>query len=155
VIAEPEDLDEGALYAKERRLLEEAKFSLSRGRKAHVFAVYTRTRDVTRRLERILQDEGIRVAVLTSDVKPELREAWYERQSRQGVQVVIGHPKLCCLGLDLLEYPDLFFWESGYSLYTLRQASRRSWRIGQRDEVTVKYFAYANTAQETCLERVT
>jgi len=93
----------------------------------------------------------MRVAVLTSDVKPELREAWYERQSRQGVQVVIGHPKLCCLGLDLLEYPDLFFWETGYSLYTLRQASRRSWRIGQRDEVTVKYFAYANTAQETWL----
>ncbi len=50
-----------------------------------------------------------------------------------------------------MEYPDLFFWETGYSLYTLRQASRRSWRIGQRDEVTVKYFAYANTAQETCL----
>ena len=146
VIAEPEDLDESVLYAKERRLLEEAKFSLSRGRKAHVFAVYTRTRDVTRRLESILQREGIRVAVLTSDVKPELREAWYERQSRQGVQVVIGHPKLCCLGLDLLEYPDLFFWETGYSLYTLRQASRRSWRIGQREEVTVKYFAYANTA---------
>jgi len=151
LIAEPEDLDEGVLYAKERRLLEEAKSSLSRGRKAHVFAVYTRTRDVTRRLERILQREGIRVAVLTSDVKPELREAWYERQSRQGVQVVIGHPKLCCLGLDLLEYADLFFWETGYSLYTLRQASRRSWRIGQREEVTVKYFAYANTAQETCL----
>ena len=151
VIAEPADLDEGVLYAKERRLLEEVKSSLSRGRKAHVFAVYTRTRDVTRRLERILQREGIRVAVLTSDVKPELREAWYERQSRQGVQVVISHPKLVSLGLDLLEYNDLIFWETGYSLYTLRQASRRSWRIGQREEVTVKYFAYANTAQETCL----
>src|SRR5262249_20978080 len=104
VIAEPEDLDESVLYAKERRLLEEVKFSLSRGRKVHVLAVYTRTRDVTRRLERILQHEGIRVAVLRSDVKPELREAWYERQSRQGVQVVIGHPKLCCLGLDYVEY---------------------------------------------------
>jgi len=67
------------------------------------------------------------------------------------VQVVIGHPKLISLGLDLLEYADLFFWETGYSLYTLRQASRRSWRIGQTQEVTVKYFAYANTAQETCL----
>src|SRR5436309_14780637 len=60
VIAEPEDLDEGLLYAKERRLLEEIKSSLGRGRKVHVFAVYTRTRDVTRRLERILQREGIR-----------------------------------------------------------------------------------------------
>ena len=104
VITEPEDLGERVLYAKERRLLEEAKFGLSRGRKVHVFAVYTRTRDVTRRLERILQQEVIRVAVLTSDVKPELREGWYERQWRQGVQVVIGHPKLCCLGLDYVEY---------------------------------------------------
>jgi SNF2 family DNA or RNA helicase len=151
VIAEPEDLDEGVLYAKERRLVEEIKTSLSRSRKVHVFAVYTRTRDVTRRLERILQREGIRATVLTSDVKPELREGWYDRQSRQGVQVIIGHPKLVSLGLDLLEYPDLFFWETGYSLYTLRQASRRSWRIGQTQEVTVKYFAYAQTAQETCL----
>ena len=151
VIAEPEDLDEGVLYAKERQLVDEIKLSLSRGRKVHVFAVYTRTRDVTRRLERILQREGIRVAVLTSDVKPELRESWYERQSRQGVQVAIGHPKLVSLGLDLLEYADLYFWETGYSLYTLRQASRRSWRIGQTEAVTVKYFAYANTAQETCL----
>jgi Helicase conserved C-terminal domain len=151
VIAEPEDMDEKTLYAKERRLIDEVKASLSRGRKAHVFAVYTRTRDVTRRLEQILQHEGVRVAILTSDVKPELREAWYERQSRQGVQVVIGHPKLVSLGLDLLDYPDLFFWETGYSLYTLRQASRRSWRIGQTEDVTVKYFAYADTAQETCL----
>lgn len=151
VIAEPEDLDQNMLYAKERKLLEDIHASLSRGRKVHVFAVYTRTRDVTRRLERILQREGVRVAVLTADVKPEVREAWYERQSRQGVQAVISHPKLVSLGLDLLEYKDLIFWETGYSLYTLRQASRRSWRIGQTDEVTVKYFAYARTAQETFL----
>lgn len=151
VIAEPQDLDQNVLYAKERKLLEEVHSGLSRGRKVHVFAVYTRTRDVTRRLERILQREGIHVAVLTSDVKPEVREAWYERQSCQGVQVVISHPKLVSLGLDLLEFKDLIFWETGYSLYTLRQASRRSWRIGQTDEVTVKYFAYARTAQETCL----
>jgi SNF2 family DNA or RNA helicase len=151
VIAEPEDLDQNMLYAKERKLLEDIHASLRRGRKVHVFAVFTRKRDVTRRLERILQREGIRVAVLTADAKPEVREAWYERQSRQGTQVVISHPKLVSLGLDLLEYKDLIFWETGYSLYTLRQASRRSWRIGQTDEVTVKYFAYAGTAQETCL----
>ncbi len=151
VIAEPEDLPESTLYSKERKLLEEIRSSLNRGRKVHVFAVYTRTRDVTRRLERILLREGVRVSVLTSDVKPEVREAWYERQSRQGVEVVIAHPKLVSLGLDLLEYKDLIFWETGYSLYTLRQASRRSWRIGQTDEVTVKYFAYSQTAQEMCL----
>jgi hypothetical protein len=35
-------------------------------------------------------------------------------------------------GLDLLAFPTLYFYETGYSLHTLRQASRRSWRIGQR-----------------------
>jgi hypothetical protein len=33
----------------------------------------------------------------------------------------------------------------------LRQASRRSWRIGQWANVNVKFFYYAGTMQETCL----
>jgi hypothetical protein len=46
---------------------------------------------------------------------------------------------------------DIFFYETGYSIYTLRQASRRSWRIGQRNNVNVKFFFYNGTMQETCL----
>jgi hypothetical protein len=33
----------------------------------------------------------------------------------------------------------------------LRQASRRSWRIGQWSNVNVKFFYYAGTMQEACL----
>ena len=106
---------------------------------------------MTRRLESILAKEGIRVAVLTTQVAPEEREAWYERQLRSGGQVVIGHPRLVQTGLDLWAMPDIFFYETGYSIYTLRQASRRSWRIGQRNNVNVKFFYYAGTMQETCL----
>jgi hypothetical protein len=54
-------------------------------------------------------------------------------------------------GLDLLAFPTLYFYETGYSLHTLRQASRRSWRIGQRYPVRVKFVTYAETMQETCL----
>jgi hypothetical protein len=95
--------------------------------------------------------EGIRVAVLTTQVAPEEREAWYERQLRAGIQVVIAHPRLVQTGLDLWSFPDIFFYETGYSIYTLRQASRRSWRIGQRNNVNVKFFYYAGTMQEACL----
>jgi hypothetical protein len=116
-----------------------------------VYAVYTQKRDVTRRLESILAKEGIRVAVLTTQVAPEEREAWYERQLQAGVQVVICHPRLVQTGLDLWAFPDIFFYETGYSIYTLRQASRRSWRIGQRNNVNVKFFYYAGTMQETCV----
>jgi hypothetical protein len=65
--------------------------------------------------------------------------------------VVICHPKLVETGLDLLAFPTLYFYETGYSLHTLRQASRRSWRIGQRFPVRVKFVTYAGTMQETCL----
>ena len=37
------------------------------------------------------------------------------------------------------------------SIYTLRQAIRRSWRIGQWSNVNVKFFYYAGTMQEACL----
>ena len=151
LIAATRDLDENFVYAKERRLVEEIKSSLDRGRRAQVYAVYTQKRDVTGRLERILAKEGIRVALLTTEVAPELREAWYERQLRAGVQVVICHPRLVQTGLDLWSFPDIFFYETGYSIYTLRQASRRSWRIGQRSNVNVKFFYYADTMQETCV----
>ena len=151
LIVATRDLDENYVYAKERRLVEEIESSLECGRKVQVFAVFTQKRDVMTRLERILAEEGIRVAVLTTEVAPELREAWNERQLRAGVQVVISHPRLVQTGLDLWAFPDTFLAETGYSIYTLRQASRRSWRIGQRNNVNVKFFFYGRTMQETCL----
>ena len=151
LIAETPDLSEDHVYAKERRLVEEVKAELARGRRCQIYAVYTQKRDVTRRLEQILLNEGIRVAVLTTDVPPETREGWYERQLRGGVQAVICHPKLVQTGLDLIEFPTILFYETGYSIYVLRQASRRSWRIGQRLPVKVKFLHYAETMQESCL----
>jgi hypothetical protein len=151
LIAHTQDLDEECVYAKERRLLEEVKAELARGRRCQIYAVYTQKRDVTRRLEQILAREGIRVSLLTTDVAPELREGWYERQLRAGVQAVICHPKLVQTGLDLIDFPTILFYETGYSIYVLRQASRRSWRIGQRVPVKVKFLHYSNTMQETCL----
>ena len=151
LIAETPDLSEDRAYAKERRLVEEVKAELACGRRCQIYAVYTQKRDVTRRLECILTNEGIRVAVLTADVPPETREGWYERQLRSSVQAVICHPKLVQTGLDLIEFPTILFYETGYSIYVLRQASRRSWRIGQRLPVKVKFLHYAETMQESCL----
>src|SRR6267143_2058374 len=151
LISATPDLSEDQVYAKERRLVEEVKAELTRGRRCQIYAVYTQKREVTCRLERILTSEGIRVALLTTDVPPESREAWYERQLRAGVQAVICNPKLVQTGLDLIDFPTILFYETGYSIYVLRQASRRSWRIGQRLPVKVKFLHYAETMQESCL----
>jgi SNF2 family DNA or RNA helicase len=151
VISCPADLDRRLTYAKERRLLEEIGSELAKGRNCQIFAVYTQKRDVTQRLRDLLEGAGIRAEVLTTAVPPERREAWYEDKLRNGMQVCIANPRLVMTGLDLLEMPSIFFYESGYSTHVLRQASRRSWRIGQKKSVRVCYMAYANTAQERCL----
>ena len=151
LISEPTDLDENVVYAKERRLIEECKKEIAAGRLLQVFAVYTQKRDVTRRMQNLLLKEGIRAEVLTADVPPEQREAWYEKKLAQGMQVCICHPKLVQVGLDLLFAKSILFYETGYSTYVLRQASRRSWRIGQKDAIRVGFLVYAGTAQETCL----
>jgi hypothetical protein len=151
VVAETRDLPEEQLYSKERKLIEEIRRELAEGHRCQVFAVYTQKHDVTARLHRILTNEGIRTAVLRASVDTSKREAWYARQIKEGVQVVISHPKLVETGLDLLDFPTILFYESGYSLHTLRQASRRSWRIGQRRPVRVKFLCYEGTMQTACL----
>jgi superfamily II DNA or RNA helicase len=151
VIAETVDLEPHRSYAKERALIEEVNAQLARGRKCQVFAVYTTKHDVIERLEGRFRNEGIRAATLRASVPTHKREAWYREQLRRGIDVAICHPKIVETGLDLLDFPTILFHETGYSLHTLRQSSRRSWRIGQRRPVEVKFFAYAGTMQEVCL----
>ena len=151
VIAETADLEKNQSYAKERALIGEIKAQLARGRKCQVYAVYTTKHDVIARLEGLMRAEGIRVAPLRASVPTHKREAWYREQLRRGIDVAICHPKIVETGLDLFEFPTILFHETGYSLHTLRQASRRSWRIGQRRPVEVKFFAYKGTMQEVCL----
>src|SRR6185437_16187087 len=145
------DLREDFVYAKERKLIEDIREELRQGRRCQVYATFTGEHDVAARLERVLRQAGLRVAVLRPTVPTLKRELWYQKQLRDGVEVVVCHPKLVETGLDLLAFPTLYFYQTGYSLHTLRQASRRSWRIGQRHPVRVKFITYVGTMQETCL----
>ena len=57
-------------------------------------------------------------------------------------------------GLDLVDFPTIVWFETDYSVYTMRQASRRSWRIGQSQPVQVVFMAYRNTLQAGALKLV-
>jgi hypothetical protein len=148
-VCDPPELDKDVLYPKERALLDDVMAEIAQGRKVQVFATFTGAHDVTARLKWVFEQAGLRTAVLKSSVPTDAREAWYETRLAEGVQVVICHPKLVETGLDLLDFPTIYFYETGYSLFTLRQASRRSWRIGQKHAVRVKFLMYAGTVQET------
>jgi hypothetical protein len=145
------ELPQEIVYPKEQKLIEDIREELRQGRRCQVYATFTGEHDVAGRLEHVLRQAGFRVAVLRQSVPTLRRELWYEKQLKEGIEVVICHPKLVETGLDLLWFPTIYFYETGYSLHTLRQASRRSWRIGQMLGVRVKFFIYAATTQLTCL----
>jgi superfamily II DNA or RNA helicase len=154
VIAEPAYLSENRMYGKERQLLDIVRQELAQGRRCFVYCVYANTRDVTSRLKEILTRNGVRAEILRSQVKPELREEWLREKVSQDAQVIIGNPILVQTGLDLLDFPTIIFYQTGYSIFTLRQASRRSWRIGQDKPVRIHYLHYRGTMQERALELV-
>jgi SNF2 family DNA or RNA helicase len=154
VIAEPANLPTDRLYPKEDELLRIIRAEISQRRKCFVYCAYTSTKDVTVRLREIVVSHGISADILRSSVKPEQREEWLRQKVSQDVQVVIGNPMLVQTGLDLLDFPTIVFYQTGYSVFTLRQASRRSWRIGQDKPVRVHYLHYAGTMQERAIELV-
>ena len=72
----------------------------------------------------------------------------------QCIDVLICHPRLVQTGLDLVDFPTICWMETDYSVYTMRQASRRSWRIGQTRPVRVVFMAYRNSLQADALKLV-
>jgi SNF2 family DNA or RNA helicase len=147
----PAQFHELQLMPKERELIEICKQEKAQGRKTLVYSVYTGTRDTTSRLRMLLEQEGFKVAVLRASVDASRREDWIAEQLDRGIDVLITNPELVKTGLDLLEFPTIVFMQSGYNVYSLQQAARRSWRIGQKLAVRVIYLGYAGSSQMACL----
>ncbi len=145
-------VDEHELSPKEERLVSLCKEAKARGRRVLVYTTYTGVRDTTSRLRSILELQGFKVAVLRAAVDAAEREDWILEKVDQGIEVIITNPELVKTGLDLMEFPTIVFLQSGYNVYTLQQAARRSWRIGQRCDVEVYFLGFLGTAQISCLQ---
>ena len=155
VIVQVPPLSEDKLYPKEKALIDLVAAERMEGRRALVYATHTGTRDITGRMDDILTRHGFRVAVMKADaVAPDRREAWVADKVKQGIDVLICHPKLVQTGLDLIDFPTICWYETDYSVYVMRQASRRSWRIGQTRPVKVVFMSYRNTLQADALKLV-
>lgn len=76
-----------------------------------------------------------------------------EKRVAAGLQVLITNPRCVETGLDLNAFTTLIFYSMGYNLFTLRQASRRSWRINQMaPRVEVYMLYYADTMQAKAMK---
>ena len=148
-------LSEERLYPKEKALVDLVANERMAGRRVLVYVTHTGTRDITGRMDDILTRHGFRVAVMKADaVAPDRREAWVADKLKEGIDVLICHPRLVQTGLDLIDFPTIVWGEVDYSVYVMRQASRRSWRIGQTRPVKVVYMSYRNTLQADALKLV-
>ena len=95
------------LYPKEQALLDLVAAERMEGRRVLVYVTHTGTRDVTERMDDFPTRHGFRVAVMKADaVAPDRREAWVADRVKQGVDVLICHPRLVQTGLDLVALPD-------------------------------------------------
>lgn len=83
------------------------------------------------------------------------REAWlHDMMEKHDWDVLITNPRLVKVGLDLLTFPNIHFFQLDYSTYDYMQASRRSWRLKQTLPVKVYTYVYAETIQEKALQHI-
>ncbi len=102
---------------------------------------------------KLLRKEGYCTDILTPRIETEKREEWVEKRVKSGLQVLITNPRCVETGLDLNAFTTLIFYSMGYNLFTLRQASRRSWRINQTaPRVEVYMLYYADTMQAKAMK---
>jgi hypothetical protein len=157
-VVTPKDCDQEVIYPKEQKLIDICKAQNAEGTQTWVYVQMSGKRNIQPRLKMLLEREGLRVGVLRSkDVDPKEREDWIIQNGRN-YDVMISHPQLVSTGLDLFSkqegghnYSTLVFYETGYNLFTMRQAARRAWRISQPKDCRVYYLYYKGTMQHKAM----
>ena len=128
------------------RCLEELKTQ----RKCLVFVRQTGTRDIQPRLKSLLRTAGLRADILPNSLAPSAREKWIDK-NMQHMDVLIVNPKKVETGLDLVKFSTAIFYEIEYSLYTMWQAMRRTWRLGQTKPVKIYFPVYRDSMESGAL----
>lgn len=83
------------------------------------------------------------------------REEWlHDMMEKHDWDILITNPRLVKVGLDLLQFPNIHFFQLDYSTYDYMQASRRSWRLKQTQDVKVFTYVYRETIQEKALQHI-
>lgn len=151
LVAEPKNMDlaNNRLLNKEKVLIDTIARELKEGRRSLVFATYTGEKGVSKRLMEILSKRFKTIELKGSKVKTEKREEWINEMYNLGYEVIITNPKCVATGLDIVQYPTIYFYEMPMSCTTFRQAASRNYRANFiYDESRIYYSYYKDTLQE-------
>ncbi|WP_028393903.1 helicase-related protein [Bacillus cihuensis] len=158
IIWRAKHIGEDCTLPKEAKLQEIIETELAEGRKSIVYVRDTGTsvseRDLRPRLKKKLEEIGAKVCILdASTTKTNMRSDWLKQKiEKEGYDVCIVSQELVKVGLDLLCTPTLIYYQFSWSLFTINQSSRRSYRIGQTQECRIFYLAYENSFQQNMAE---
>lgn len=153
VVYAPEDaVHPGCLQEKDQKVLELIRTKLDAGENVLVYTSWVRL-DTQEKLFKALCENNIPAAVMAQRVPVERREEWIQSQLDEGIRVLIVNPTLLETGLDLNDFTTLIYYNISYNLFTLRQSSRRSWRINQyAPRIEVYFFYYIGSIQHRAIE---
>ena len=127
IVAVP-PLSEEKLYPKEKALVDLVAAERMAGRRVLVYVTHTGTRDITERMGEILTRHGFKVAVMKADaVAPDRREAWVADRVKEGVDVLVCHPRLVQTGLDLVDFPTIVWFETEFLVLQSTLHPRSGW----------------------------
>lgn len=136
---------------KEQELMRICQERVAAGEKVLVYYHWTNRTDVAERLPEMCKEAGLRTTVLKSNSSSMRdREAWIAERT-PNTDVLFCNPTLVETGLDLLDYTTIIFYQVGYDIFTMRQASKRSYRLNQTKDVRVYFLYYQDTIQEQAL----
>ena len=172
IVSEPVDfsglVDEGKILNKERELVEIILKEQAEDRNCFVYCEYTggddaityRIKDVVEKNCKLAYNE---VTVMESSSPSAVeREEWMHQKAMEGTRVFICNAKCVATGLDFAfqylgrdyNYPTIIFYQTGYDMIKIWQASRRHYRLYQTMECRTYYIVSDDTLQPDVVEMI-
>lgn len=172
IVSEPVDfsglVDEGKILNKERELVEIILKEQAEDRNCFVYCEYTggddaityRIKDVVEKNCKLAYNE---VTVMESSSPSAVeREEWMHQKAMEGTRVFICNAKCVATGLDFAfqylgrdyNYPTIIFYQTGYDMIKIWQASRRHYRLNQTMECRTYYIVSDDTLQPDVVEMI-
>jgi hypothetical protein len=158
---------QGEVNLKDNALVDLIKRENSNGNRVLIYVMQANRRDPMPRIGARLKGEKIPYAILRKNTDPSImpsgktikvdnkdREEFVENVVAMGARVMMCSPELVKTGLDLIQFPKIVFLGPHYSVFLIRQSSRRSWRLGQDKPVEVIFAYWKDTRQQDALNHV-
>lgn len=145
---------ENYLTAKERALLEDIENEIRDNRRCIVFTRFSDSYQMNERLAKIIKEKGFSCEIMDTRITTSERVEWLDRQAEKGTQVLVMNQSLVEVGLDLIAFPTIMFYQLNDDINVVRQASRRAWRLGQHRNCKVFYYVADQTTQLIQFQRL-